>query len=68
MTDLQNNEMKNTYIFAFHIVVSDRDSVVTSRLCQNWNDPQYKTADGKGLHSIGVESISYADTKDTNIG
>ena len=47
MTNLQNNEMKNTYIFTFYIVASDRDSVVTSRLCQNWNDPQYKTADGK---------------------
>jgi hypothetical protein len=40
--------------------VSDRDSAVTSRLCQTWNDPQYVTADGKwfAYHGSG-EFILY---------
>ena len=60
MTNLQNNEMRNSYIFAFQIVVLDRDSAVTSRLCTMWSDPQYTTADGKkfAYHGSG-EYILY---------
>jgi hypothetical protein len=60
MTNLQNNEMRNSYIFALQIVVSDRDSAVTSRICTMWNDPQYTTADGKkfAYHGSG-EHILY---------
>ena len=42
------------------MVVSDRDSAVTSRSCQTWNDPLYKTADGKWFYFQGIgEYILY---------
>jgi hypothetical protein len=48
----------------FSITVIDKDSVLTNRLCQSYNDPHITTFDGKPYHYMeDGEFVMYRNDK-----
>ncbi|CAC5386360.1 unnamed protein product [Mytilus coruscus] len=55
-----NNIWKDVYIRQIRVTVVDKDSVLKNRLCQSYNDPHFRTFDGKYYDYMGVgEFVMY---------
>ncbi|CAC5375043.1 unnamed protein product [Mytilus coruscus] len=55
-----NNIWKDVYIRNIRVTVVDKDSVLKNRLCQSYNDPHFRTFDGKYYDYMGFgEFVMY---------
>ncbi|XP_071151940.1 von Willebrand factor D and EGF domain-containing protein-like, partial [Mytilus edulis] len=55
-----NNIWKDVDIYQIRVEVRDKDSTLKNRLCQSYNDPHFRTFDGKYYDYMGVgEFVMY---------